>query len=79
MQAGWNVAKCSCSACVLLLLKKRNVYPDTCVVGFATQLTDVPALVMCFCVQLLLELGATTPSSPNTVKITKNEKTIAGG
>ena len=42
--------------------------PDTCAAGVASQRTDVPALVMRFGVQLLLKRGATTPSSPHTVK-----------
>ena len=43
---------------------------------YCTQWTDVPALVMRFCVHLLLKRGATTPSSQNTVKTKKtNERT----
>ena len=48
--------------------KERNVSPDSYVAGVATQMTDVPALVTRFCVQLLLERGATTSSSLTTAK-----------
>ena len=49
MQAGWNVVNCS-----YYLYWEKNVYPNTCAVGVATQSAHVPAFVMRFCVQLLL-------------------------
>ena len=67
MMAGWNVVNCSYSAC-FLLCGVMNVSPDTCAADVATQSTDFPALVMRFCVQLLLERGATTLSFLNTVE-----------
>ena len=51
-------------------LQRQKVSSNTCV---AAQSTDVPALVMRFCVQQLLNRGTTRPSFPNKVK----HKTLA--
>ena len=56
----------------LFFLVKGEFSPDSSC-RCCTQCTDVPALVMRFCVQLLLERGATTPSSLNTVKTKVHE------
>ena len=45
------------------VVEEKNVSLDTCAARVATQSTDVPALVMRFCVLLLLNRGATWPSS----------------
>ena len=50
--------------------------PATCAAGVATLMTDGLALAMRFCVQLLFERGATTPSSLNTVKITNARRLV---
>ena len=50
--------------------------PDTRAVGVATQRTDVAALVVRFCVQLLLKRGATTLSLQNAVT-TKTMPSVA--
>ena len=52
-------------------LREKHVSQDTCAEGVA-QATDVLALVIRFCVQLLLKRGDTTPSS---VKKTKDTRT----
>ena len=67
MQAGWTVVQRS--PVQFSIQRERNVSPDTFAEGVATQMTDVPAPVLRFCVQLLLTRGVTTPSSRNTVKI----------
>ena len=66
-QAGWNVVKCPHSAC-FFLWREKNVSPDSCAAGVVTQRTDVLALVMPYCVQLVLERGATSLSSLNAPK-----------
>ena len=43
------------SQCMFLFVQGEEKHsPDTCVAGVATQPKDVPALVMRFCLQLLL-------------------------
>ena len=56
--------------CMSSFLREKKFSADTCAANVATQMTIIHALVMCFCVPLLLKRGATTPSSLNTVKIT---------
>ena len=53
--------------------------PDTCAAGDATQSTDFLSLVMCFCVQLLHNRGATSLSSLNTLKTKQNMDAIRSG
>ena len=53
---------------VSLCKREKNFLPDTCASGLA-QRTDVPALVLRFCVQLLLKRGATTLSSRDSENV----------
>ena len=52
---------------VSFLLREKNVSPDICEADVAPRADEV-ALVMRFCVQLLLERGAATPSSQNPLE-----------
>ena len=57
MQAGWDLVQVHFSK-----KREKNVSPDTCAAGVATQGTDDPT-VMRFCVQLLHERGASEPTN----------------
>ena len=52
---------------VLFLLREETFSPDTCTAGVAPRVDEL-ALAMPSCVQLLIKLGATTPSSQNPCK-----------
>ena len=54
--------------CMFSFYREKHVSLDTCAAGVATQMKDVPALVMRFSVRMLMKRGATTPSSLNTKK-----------
>ena len=58
--------------CVFCLERRMLCLPRHLRGRCCAQKTDVPALVMRFCVRLLLNREATTPSSLNTVKTKKN-------
>ena len=73
MLASWNVMSMF-FLCVFLLEGEECFSRHLCC-RWSTQRTEVQALVMRFCVQLLLKRGAMTPASLNTVKNkTKNER-----